>query len=165
MGRRWKYISRVIAAEEAEVGRENLYADRLAHFLIIKDERARGRSVVDISDSISVRVSKRIIAIPSSIINQQASAGAAQSSATKRFPSASSDDESKKADSSEDTRGAARQMAREAIALMHDGRWAEAEALLGRASKLVPAPKAADGPMPPLGCDKLSGMIIPVSCQ
>lgn len=34
-------------------------------------------------------------------------------------------------------------MAREAIGLMHDGRWAEAEALLARAYQLVPAPTVA----------------------
>jgi hypothetical protein len=79
-----------------------------------------------------------------------ASAGAAHAapppkSPTKRFPAPSAhaepNPESDKA--SGDPRSAARQMAREAIALMHDNRWSEAEALLGKAYQLVPAPTVA----------------------
>lgn len=52
-------------------------------------------------------------------------------------------DKAAPSDKGEDTRAAARQMAREAIALMHDSRWTEAEALLERAYRLVPAPTVA----------------------
>ncbi len=68
----------VIGAEVEKVGRLNLYADGLAHFLIIKDKGARGRSVISKGNRVSVRISKRIIAILGGIINQQASPRAAQ---------------------------------------------------------------------------------------
>jgi len=64
----------------------------------------------------------------------------------KRFPAPAANAEPKAEpdkSSGDSTRSAARQMAREAIALMHDNRWSEAEALLGKAYQLVPAPTVA----------------------
>lgn len=43
----------------------------------------------------------------------------------------------------EQTKAAARQMAREALDLMHQERWSEAQSLLARAYRLVPAPTVA----------------------
>lgn len=43
----------------------------------------------------------------------------------------------------DETKDAARTMAREALQLMHQGRWAEAQSLLARAYRLVPAPTIA----------------------
>ncbi len=46
-------------------------------------------------------------------------------------------------DDASDPKQAARQMARQALALMHESRWVEAEALLSKAYGLVPAPTVA----------------------
>lgn len=46
-------------------------------------------------------------------------------------------------DDASDPKQAARQMARQALALMHESRWADAEALLSKAYGIVPAPTVA----------------------